>query len=132
MCCQAHTTRGSAILCPLPVPGSPLPGPFSTASYGRRAGGLPGVRHTPSPYPVPLQCTAATTVGYRGSLSHVCSPPSAHPSSGFAVRYVHGFCLRLLSVTPFLDMPLPLLGVPSVCCKRHRRRHNAGTSSHAP
>jgi hypothetical protein len=55
---------------------------------------------------------AATTVGYRGSLSHACSPPSGHPASGFAVRYVHGFCLRLPSDTPFLDMPLPLLGVP--------------------
>ena len=43
-------------------------GRFSTVSSDRETGGLPGVRHTPSPYPVPLQCTAATTLGYRGSL----------------------------------------------------------------
>jgi hypothetical protein len=31
-------------------------------------------------------------IGYRDSLFHVCSPPSTHPYSWFAVRYVHGFC----------------------------------------
>ncbi len=110
---------------PVDLPPS-VPFPFRVRRYRvrflrrlrRRAGGLPGVRHTTSPYAVPLQCTAATTTGYRGSLCHVCSPPSAHPYSGFAVRYVHGFCLMLPSDTPSLEVPLPCWRFPSVRPRR--------------
>jgi len=97
---------------PLPAAGSPFASQFSTAHERRRAGGLPGVRHTASPYPVQLQCTAGTPIGYWDLLCHACSSPAIHPSSWFAVRYVHGFCLRLPSDIPFLGMPLPSVGVP--------------------
>ena len=97
---------------PLLAAGSPFASQFSTARERRRAGGLPGVRHTASPYPVQLQCTAGTPIGYGALLCHACSSPSIHPSSWFAVRYVHGFCLRLPSDLPFLGMPLPSVGVP--------------------
>ena len=72
-----------------------------------RAGGLPGVRLTPSSYPVHLQCPLAVEIGYRGLPIHVCSPPSGHPYRWFAVRYVHEFCLMLPSDGPFLAPPLP-------------------------
>ena len=55
-----------------------------------------------------------TTVGYRDSLSYACSSPSGHPSSRFAVRYVHEFCLMLLPDAPSLRLPLPCWCSPSV------------------
>jgi hypothetical protein len=67
---------------PIPAAGSPFASQFSTARERRRAGGLPGVRHTTSPYPVQLQCTAGTTIG---------SPLRKGPHSRFSM------CLRCLS-----------------------------------
>jgi hypothetical protein len=93
---SSATIRGSATPCPLPAGG------IAASQIGflrrleqatrRRNRGLPGVRHTTSPYAVQLQCASVLPIGYRDSLIHVCSPPSAHPSSWFAVRYVHGIC----------------------------------------
>ena len=76
--------------------------------------GLPGVRHATSSYTVRLQLPSVTTVGYRDSLSYACSSPSGHPSSRFAVRYVHEFCLMLLPDAPSLRLPLPCWCSPSV------------------
>ena len=76
--------------------------------------GLPGVRHATSSYTVRLQLPSVTTVGYRDSLSYACSSPSGHPSSRFAVRYVHEFCLMLLPDAPSLRLPLPCWRSPSV------------------
>ena len=47
--------------------------------------------------------------GYQASPSHVGSTSSPTPSSRFAVRYVHGFCLRLPSNTPISGDALALL-----------------------
>jgi len=60
-----------------------------------------------------VQCS-----GYQASPSHVGSPSSPTPSSRFAVRYVHGFCLMLPPDTPFLVMPLPCWRRPSVRSRR--------------
>ena len=76
--------------------------------------GLPGVRHATSSYTVRLQLPSVTTVGYRDSLSYACSSPSGHPSSRFAVRYVHEFCLMLLPDAPSLRLPVPCWCSPSV------------------
>ena len=76
--------------------------------------GLPGVRHATSSYTVRLQLPSVTTVGYRDSLSYACSSPSGPPSSRFAVRYVHEFCLMLLPDAPSLRLPLPCWCSPSV------------------
>ena len=71
--------------------------------------GLPGVRHATSSYTVRLQLPSVTTVGYRDSLSYACSSPSGHPSSRFAVRYVHEFCLMLSSGRPISETARALL-----------------------
>ena len=114
--------------CPLSVwVNAPTGGPDIEAI------GLPGVRHATSSYTVRLQLPSVTTVGYRDSLSYACSSPSGHPSSRFAVRYVHEFCLMLLPDAPSLRLPLPCWCSPSVrsrwlsflqlaCHARHTRR----------
>ena len=95
--------------CPLSVwVNAPTVGPDIEAI------GLPGVRHATSSYTVRLQLPSVTTVGYRDSLSYACSSPSGHPSSRFAVRYVHEFCLMLLPDAPSLRLPLPCWCSPSV------------------
>ena len=76
--------------------------------------GLPGVRRATSSYTVRLQLPSVIAVGYRDSLSYACSSPSGHPSSRFAVRYVHEFCLMLLPDAPSLRLPLPCWCSPSV------------------
>lgn len=83
-------------------------------SSGIEAVGLPGVRHVTSSYPVRLQLPLVSPIGYRGSLTRACSPPSGHPSSRFAVRYVHEFCLMLPPDGPSLEPPLPCWRSPSV------------------
>ena len=47
--------------------------------------------------------------GYQASPSHVGSTSFPTPSSRFAVRYVHGFCLMLPSDTPISGNALALL-----------------------
>ena len=97
--------------------------------------GLPGVRHATSSYTVRLQLPSVTTVGYRDSLSYACSSPSGHPSSRFAVRYVHEFCLMLLPDAPSLRLPLPCWCSPSVRSRwlsflqlACHARHTSGTA----
>ena len=46
--------------------------------------------------------------GYQASPSHVGSASFPTPSSRFAVRYVHGFCLMLPSDTPISGNALAL------------------------
>jgi len=64
--------------------------------------------------------------GYQASPSHAGSTSAPTPSSWFAVRYVHGFCLMLPPDTPFLVVPLPCWRRPSV---RKRRTIMFPTSS---
>ncbi len=100
--------------------------------------GLPGVRHATPSYTVRLQLPSVTTVGYRDSLSYACSSPSGHPSSRFAVRYVHEFCLMLLPDAPSLRLPLPCWCSPSVRSRwlsflqlACHARHTSGTARSA-
>ena len=50
--------------------------------------------------------------GYQASPCHGGSTFSPTPSSRFAVRYVHRFCLMLPSDTPFPAVPLPCWLLP--------------------
>jgi len=109
------TTRRSATLCPLPGQGSPFPswldealGNFKPQSRSASRG---KARHLLVSRPASVRFGPA---GYRDLLYHACSPPSTHPYSRFAIRYVHEFCLMLPSDPPSLEMPLPCWRCPSV------------------
>jgi hypothetical protein len=113
--CFLGTTRESATLCTLLPSGSPSRFGFmkSLAPFGfqcRRAS--LGKMHQPPC--IPSHFTAVRFTGYQASLSHDGLTSSPRPSSRFAVRYVHRFCLMLPPDSPSLEMPLPCRRCPSV------------------
>ncbi len=67
---------------------------------------------------MPSSFMSGQFAGYQASPRHAGSTSSPTPSSWFAVRYVHGFCLMLPPDSPFLEMPLPCWRRPSVRSRR--------------
>jgi hypothetical protein len=87
---------------------------FLTAldSLGRQTSRASRVRRTPWPIsrPVPRRFRFPQISGLAFRAGSTASPT---PSSRFAVRYVHGFCLMLPSDTPFLvKCPCHFLALP--------------------
>ena len=65
---------------------------------------------TAPPPHIPSNFTSVRFTGYQDSLWYACSSSSPQPSSWFAVRYVHGFCLMLPPDIHFWSCPC-LVGV---------------------
>ena len=93
-----------------PIRVSPFLGPFYDSSWklsGSEQEVFPGEDRTTSPYPVQLHLGLVRRISGLALSRLLALLPAVSFLAGFAVRYVHWFCLMFPPDIPSLVMPLP-------------------------